>query len=149
MRLVIQRVSEAEVIIDGKVVGAIGLGQLVLVGVREGDRETDADALAQKAYSLRIFEDQAGKMNLSAEEVKGSFLAVSQFTLYANTSRGRRPSFIEAAAPELGNNLYERFVERLRGIGATVETGRFGAQMEVRLVNDGPVTIILDSEARA
>jgi D-tyrosyl-tRNA(Tyr) deacylase len=148
MRLVIQRVSDARVVIDGDVVGAIGCGQAILLGVREGDTDADAATLASKAWNLRIFEDTAGKMNLSAAEAGAEFLVVSQFTLYANTSRGRRPSFIEAAGPELGERLYERFVAGLRAAGAHVETGRFGAQMKLELTNDGPVTIILDSEGR-
>jgi D-aminoacyl-tRNA deacylase len=147
MRLVVQRVSKARVLIEEDVVGSIGQGLVILVGVREGDTDADSDFLAQKAYNLRIFADEAGKMNLSAGEAAGGFLVVSQFTLYANTSRGRRPSFIEAAGPELGEKLYERFVDRLRALGGPVETGRFGAHMLVELTNDGPVTIILDSES--
>lgn len=148
MRVVAQRVSQASVLVEGESVGAIGLGLAILVGVRHDDCEADADYLARKTASLRIFEDADGKMNLSAEDVSGEFLAVSQFTLYADTSRGRRPSFVEAAAPELGKALYERFVEKLRETGATVETGIFGAMMQVRITNEGPVTIILDSEER-
>ncbi len=146
MRLVIQRVARAEVLVDGDVVGSVGRGLAILVGVRDGDTEADAAALARKAFHLRIFEDEDGKMNRSAQDVSAGFLAVSQFTLYADTSRGRRPSFIQAAGPETGRRLYERFVEALRVQGAEVATGRFGANMLVRLENDGPVTIILDSE---
>lgn len=147
MRLVIQRVSEAKVLVQGRVIGSIGRGLAVLVGVREGDTEAQADALAEKTYALRIFDDEAGKMNRAAQEVGGAFLAVSQFTLYADTSRGRRPSFIQAAGPDVGSRLYDRFVARLRELGGHVETGEFGARMLVEISNDGPVTIILDSES--
>ena len=132
--------------IAGENVGSVGIGMAILVGVKEGDAEKDADYLAGKALSLRIFEDAEGKMNLGAEEVGGEFLVVSQFTLYADTRRGRRPSFIHAAGPELGERLYRRFVSKLAESGARVETGQFGAQMRVSLVNDGPVTIIIESE---
>lgn len=149
MRLVIQRVAEASVTVDGEVICAIGRGLAILVGVRRGDREEDADALADKAFNLRIFDDGTGKMNRAASDADGSFLAVSQFTLYADTRRGRRPSFVEAADPEVGNRVYERFVSRLRARGGQVSTGRFGVHMAVQLVNDGPVTIILDSDVRS
>lgn len=146
MRLVIQRVSHAEVAVDGSITGRIDTGLCILVGVKTGDTAKDADALAQKAFKLRIFNDDAGKMNLSAEDFAPNFLVVSQFTLFADTSRGRRPSFIGAADPHLGNDLYERFAQALRDLGGHVETGTFGAHMVVSLENDGPVTIILDSE---
>jgi D-tyrosyl-tRNA(Tyr) deacylase len=146
MRLVIQRVSHAEVAVDGAVIGAVEHGLCVLVGVKTGDTAKDADSLAHKAFRIRIFNDDAGKMNLSAEDIAPNLLVVSQFTLYADTSRGRRPSFIGAADPQLGKDLYERFVKTLRDLGGHVETGVFGAHMVVTIVNDGPVTIILDSE---
>lgn len=147
--MVIQRVSRARVLVGIETLGSIDRGLAILVGVRHGDQESNADILAQKAYSLRVFEDEAGKMNLSAQDAGAAFLVVSQFTLYANTSRGRRPSFIEAAAPELGELLYERLVARMRELGGRVETGRFGAHMQLELVNDGPVTIIIDSDLPA
>jgi D-aminoacyl-tRNA deacylase len=146
MRLVIQRVSHAEAAVDGTVTGRIDSGLCILVGVKTGDTAEDAVSLAQKAFRLRIFNDEAGKMNLSAGDVAPNFLVVSQFTLYADTTRGRRPSFIGAADPHLGNDLYEQFAKALRDLGGNVETGIFGAHMVVTIVNDGPVTIILDSE---
>jgi D-tyrosyl-tRNA(Tyr) deacylase len=149
VRVVIQRVSCASVLAGAETLGSIERGLAILVGVRHGDQESNADNLAQKAYSLRVFEDEAGKMNLSAQDAAAAFLVVSQFTLYANTSRGRRPSFIEAAGPELGERLYNRFVARMRELGGHVETGRFGARMQLELVNDGPVTIIIDSDSQA
>ena len=149
MRLVIQRVSEAKVAVGGQIIAAIGLGLVILVGVRDGDVQADAESLARKAFNLRIFDDDQGKMNRSASESGGDFLVVSQFTLYANASRGRRPSFIEAAGPEVGERLYQHFVARLRALGGRVETGRFGAHMDISLVNDGPVTIILENESSA
>lgn len=148
MRAVIQRVSEAKVEVDGAVVGRAGKGFLVLLGVFEGDTEEDAAYLARKTAALRVFEDDGGKMNLALSAVGGEALVVSQFTLCADTSRGNRPSFIRAAAPEEGRRLYEDYVARLEGHGVNVETGLFGAHMEVELVNDGPVTIILDSTER-
>lgn len=145
MRLVIQRVSSAEVQVDGDVIAHIGLGLVILTGVGQTDTEADADMLAQKVAHLRIFEDTADKMNLSVSDVHGDVLVVSQFTLFANMTRGRRPSFIEAAEPELGRKLYEHFAERLHERGLVVRTGQFGAHMEVSLTNDGPVTIWMDS----
>ncbi len=145
MRAVIQRVRKASVSVDGKVVGAIGKGLVILLGVKHGDTEKDADYLADKCVNLRIFEDANGKMNLSALDVGGELLAVSQFTLYADASRGRRPSFVQAAPPEISNPLFDRFVERLKKSGLRVEQGVFGAMMLVEIHNDGPVTIILDS----
>ena len=145
MKAVIQRVGEAEVKVAGKSAGRIGRGILVLLGVEKGDTERDADWLAEKICNLRIFEDQAGKMNLSLVETGGELLAVSQFTLAGNCAKGRRPSFDSAAPPEEANRLYECFVERLRGLGLKVETGVFQAMMQVSLVNDGPVTFILES----
>jgi D-tyrosyl-tRNA(Tyr) deacylase len=146
MKSVLQRVSRAEVRVDGAVVGNIERGLLVLVGVAEGDTEADADALATKVAALRIFEDAAGKMNLSVTDVAGSVLAISQFTLLADTSRGRRPSFTPAMRPPEAERLFDRFCETLRAQALRVETGRFGASMQVELVNDGPVTILLDTK---
>lgn len=146
MRAVIQRVSHAKVSVDQEVVGTIESGLLVLLGVAEGDDESAADYLAEKTVGLRIFDDAAGKMNLSIGEVNGGVLVVSQFTLYGDVRRGKRPSFDRAARPEHANELYEHFVARIRAAGLRCETGRFQAMMDVELVNDGPVTILLDSE---
>ncbi|KRS14744.1 D-tyrosyl-tRNA(Tyr) deacylase [Roseovarius atlanticus] len=144
MRALVQRVSEAEVRIEGAVIGATGPGLLILVCAMEGDGDEQSDALAAKVAKLRIFKDEAGKMNRSVRDVGGSALVVSQFTLAADTSRGTRPGFSQAAAPEEGRRLYERFAEALAGAGVPVKTGRFGADMQVSLVNDGPVTIWLE-----
>jgi D-tyrosyl-tRNA(Tyr) deacylase len=146
MRAVCQRVSRASVTIDGEVVGEIGLGWLVLLGVGPDDDEATAARMADKIVGLRVFEDEAGKMNRSVVDVGGSLLVVSQFTLYADTSRGRRPGFTGAAPPAVAEPLVTRFAEMVRGRGLTVETGRFGALMEVELVNHGPVTIVLNEE---
>ena len=140
-----QRVTEASVEIDGEIVGAIGTGLVVLLAVKPGDDDKAIEFLAEKIANLRIFPDDAGKMNRSLLEVGGAALVVSQFTLYGDCRKGRRPSFIDAAPPDLAEPLYERFVARLRGCGVRVETGRFAADMKVGLVNDGPVTLILDS----
>lgn len=145
MKAVIQRVSEARVEVDSTIVGAISRGILVLLGVERGDEERDADWLARKIVELRIFEDQAGKMNLSLQEIGGGLLAVSQFTLAGNCAKGRRPSFDTAAPPDEGKRLYDYFVGRVREAGITVATGIFQADMRVSLVNDGPVTFILES----
>lgn len=145
MRAVIQRVSRAKVSVDGETTGEIEKGVLVLLGVSREDSEKEADYLLDKTLNLRIFEDEAGKMNLSLLDIKGEMLVVSQFTLYGDTRKGRRPSYIEAAAPEEANRLYEYFVSGARIHISKVETGRFQAMMEVELVNDGPVTILLDS----
>ncbi len=145
MRIVIQRVKEASVSVDKSIVGRIGPGMLILLGVGRDDTAVDAEALTEKVSELRIFEDPAGKMNLSAREVNGGFLVVSQFTLYGDCSRGRRPSFDAAADPKKGEELYNLFVEKLKARGLTVETGRFRAMMDVALVNDGPVTFVIDS----
>jgi D-aminoacyl-tRNA deacylase len=145
MRAVIQRVREASVTIDEKTVGSIGAGLVILVGVTHGDDEGDARFLAQKIATLRIFEDAAGKFNLGALDVGAAALVVSQFTLYADVRRGRRPDFIDAARPEVAEPLIARFVGLLREQGLHVETGIFQARMMVKLQNDGPVTIILDS----
>ena len=144
MRAVVQRVAEATVTVGGETVGAIGRGLLVLVGVGHDDDEAAAAALAAKIAKLRIFADDAGQMNRSVVDVGGAILAVSQFTLLADTRKGNRPSFIAAARPEQSEPLYQHVVTTLRGLGIAVETGRFGAEMRVALVNDGPVTIVLD-----
>jgi len=144
MRLVLQRVSSAAVRIDDAVAGEIGHGLLLLVGFREGDGEEELTWMAKKVLGLRIFVDEEGKMNRSVEEVGGGLLVVSQFTLYGDARKGRRPSFVEAAQPDIAIPLYERFVEMLAESGVRVATGEFGAMMEVSLVNEGPVTLILE-----
>lgn len=145
MRAVVQRVSQAKVSVNEEVTGEIALGLLVLLGVGQQDAETDATYLAEKIIGLRIFEDDAGKMNLSLQQVGGGVLAVSQFTLYGDVRRGKRPSFDAAAPPEKALQLYEFFVDQIRRSGVRCETGRFQAEMEVNLTNEGPVTILLDS----
>ena len=145
MRAVVQRVSEASVEVEGAVVGATGPGFLVLLGVEEGDTPADADYLAEKIAGLRVFNDADGKMNLSLGDTGGGVLLISQFTLHGDCRRGKRPSFITAARPETAIPLYERAAEQLRARGVPVATGVFGAHMAVRLVNDGPVTLLLDS----
>ena len=145
MRVVIQRVSEASVTVDQKTVGAIGQGLMVLLGVAQGDSSQEAKSLAEKTARLRIFEDDAGKMNRSVEEIGGSLLVVSQFTLLGDCRKGRRPGFTDAAPPELADQLYEEYVATLRSRGVNVATGVFRADMQVALVNDGPVTMLLDS----
>jgi D-tyrosyl-tRNA(Tyr) deacylase len=144
MRALIQRVSEASVTVDGEVVGAIDQGLVVLVGVREGDTEEEADWLARKIAGLRIFEDREGRMNVGLLDVGGQALVVSQFTLYADASKGRRPSFVDAAAPEVAEPLVDHFVQALRDHRVSVEEGVFGAMMMVEIHNDGPVTIMLE-----
>jgi D-tyrosyl-tRNA(Tyr) deacylase len=147
MRVVVQRCSRAEVRIDGSSVGKIGLGFMLLVGITENDTTAEADLLAKKIAQLRVFEDEAGKMNLAIRDVGGAILSISQFTLYADCSKGNRPSFIRAARPEQASPLYDYFNETLRTTyGLTVETGRFGADMKVDFINDGPVTILLDTD---
>ena len=146
MRIVIQRVKEASVTIDGKLHSAVKNGYMVLVGVREGDSEDDARWLAMKTVNLRVFDDENGVMNRSLLDEGLSILAVSQFTLYGDARGGRRPSYIRAAAPDAANAFYERLVKEWREKGITVETGRFRTEMQVKLINDGPVTILLDSE---
>ncbi len=148
MKAVIQRVSEASVNVEGEVVGEIEQGLVVLLGVNEKDEEADADYLAEKIPNLRIFNDADGKMNLSLLDVGGQLLAISQFTLYANTRKGRRPSFIEAAPPEKADALYKYFMKKIEAQGIAVERGQFGAMMLVKIFNDGPITIIMDSEDR-
>jgi D-aminoacyl-tRNA deacylase len=145
MRAVVQRVGRAQVAIDREIVGEIGRGLLVLLGVSHADNEADAGYLAEKIVGLRIFEDENGKMNLDAAAAGGGVLVVSQFTLYGDVRRGKRPSFDAAAVPEHARTLYEYFVERIRAAGLPCQTGRFQEMMEVELVNDGPVTILLDS----
>jgi D-tyrosyl-tRNA(Tyr) deacylase len=148
MRIVIQRVSEAAVKIEGNIVGEIQKGLLVLLGIEHDDTEKDADYLLQKLINLRIFSDADGKMNLSVQEVNGSILVVSQFTLHAATKKGNRPSYIRAARPEQAIPLYEYFLTSLQNqFTGKIQTGQFGADMKVALVNDGPVTIIMDSKA--
>ena len=147
MRAVVQRVREASVIVDGEVVGACGVGLAILLGVAATDTEADAERLAAKVARLRIFENDAGKFDLSLLDVRGEALAVSQFTLVADTGKGNRPSFTAAAEPELAQPLYERFVRALRDLGVPAQAGVFGARMQVALVNDGPVTIVLDVDS--
>ena len=147
MRIVLQRVSRAEVRVDGRVVGSIGRGHLLLVGFASGDGEEQIAWMADKVLGLRVFGDQEGKMNLALEDVGGDLLVISQFTLYGDTSKGRRPSFVRAAAPEAATALYDDFVRALRQrTPRRVETGQFGAMMDVELVNDGPVTMVLERE---
>ncbi len=146
MRAVVQRVSRAAVAANGEVVGEIGRGLLVLVAAAPGDGDADAEALADKLVGLRIFRDEAGKMNRSVAQVGGSVLVVSQFTLYAEVRRGRRPSFVGAAPPEVAEPLLEAVVQAVAARGVPVAAGRFGAMMEVSLVNDGPVTLVIDVE---
>lgn len=146
MIALLQRVSRASVSVDGKITGEIGNGLVILLGIKNGDTPSDAKYLAEKCIHLRIFEDDAGKMNRSALEVNGTFLVISQFTLYGDTRKGRRPSFIDAAPPEISEPLYEAFVAELRQQGCTVATGIFGAHMQVEIHNDGPVTVWIKSK---
>lgn len=146
MRAVIQRVSRAKVTVEGEIIGEIGRGILILLGVSDLDSEKEAVYLLEKTINLRIFEDAEDKMNLSLADIKGDLLVVSQFTLYGDARKGRRPSFIKAAAPEKANLLYEFFVSEAKKQIGRVETGKFQAMMDVELINDGPVTIMLDSE---
>ena len=146
MKFVIQRVKQASVKVEGSVIGEIEKGYLVLIGVSDKDTEAVADKMIKKMIGLRIFEDAEGKTNLSLADVGGSLLLVSQFTLYANCKKGNRPSFIEAGAPDKANQLYEYIIEESKKSVSVVQTGRFGAELEVSLINDGPFTILLDSE---
>lgn len=146
MRFVIQRVTESEVKVDGEVIGKIGKGFMVLIGVSDSDTKEIADKMVKKMLGLRIFEDEQGKTNLSLETVGGELLLISQFTLYANCKKGNRPSFIEAGAPDMANEMYEYIISKCKEQVAVVEKGRFGADMKVSLVNDGPFTIVLDSD---
>ena len=146
MRAVLTRVKSASVVIDGETVGKIGKGFLILLGVGPSDTEKECRYLAEKALGLRIFEDENGKMNLGLDAIDGEVLVVSQFTLYGNCRKGRRPSFTDAAGPELGNELYEKFLDLCEELGYPPQHGRFGADMKVESVNDGPVTLILDTD---
>jgi D-tyrosyl-tRNA(Tyr) deacylase len=146
MRAVIQRVSEARVRVGDEIVGQVGPGLLVLLGVGKSDSEEQARWLADKIVTLRVFNDEEGKMNRDVAEIGGAILVVSQFTLYGECSKGRRPSFIDAAPPELAIPLYEAFINAIKAHGIPTQTGRFGAMMHVELINDGPVTLILDSK---
>jgi D-tyrosyl-tRNA(Tyr) deacylase len=145
MRAVVQRVRRASVTVGSEVTGRIEQGLLVLLGIHQNDTRERIPWLAEKLTGLRIFEDSDGKMNLSLQEVKGAMLVVSQFTLYGDCSKGRRPSFIEAARPEIAEPMYEEFVQALRALGVPVQTGRFGADMQVELINDGPVTLMVET----
>ncbi|HBI03513.1 MAG TPA: D-tyrosyl-tRNA(Tyr) deacylase [Paenibacillaceae bacterium] len=147
MRVVVQRAKNASVTVNGEVVGQIEKGLVLLVGLTHTDTEEDVNYVAEKIAGLRIFEDVGGKMNLSLMETGGSILSVSQFTLYGDTRKGRRPSFVDAARPEQAEPLYQLFNEKLRGLGLVVETGIFGSMMEVSLINDGPVTLIVESRS--
>lgn len=149
MRVVLQRVKEASVTVDQEVIGQIKQGFLLLVGVTHEDTIDQVNWLADKIAGLRVFEDEEERMNRSLQDVDGQILSVSQFTLYGDVKKGRRPAFTEAAKPDLANALYEAFNERLRAQGLIVETGQFGAMMDIALVNDGPVTLILEKEANA
>ena len=146
MKIVVQRVKEASVTIDGQIHGSINQGYLLLVGICDEDDESIVSKMAEKVKKLRIFEDEEGKMNLSLEQVQGDILSISQFTLFADCTKGNRPSFTKAGSPSHAKRLYEVFNEELRNLGIHVEEGIFGADMKVRLLNDGPVTIILDSK---
>ena len=146
MKFVIQRVSKASVTVDNQMIGSIGKGFLVLIGVCDSDTKETADKMIRKMLGLRIFEDSAGKTNLSLDSVNGELLLVSQFTLYADCRKGNRPSFIRAGAPQLANEFYEYMIQKCREQNVRVATGEFGADMQVQLVNDGPFTIILDSD---
>ncbi|MFP7480335.1 D-aminoacyl-tRNA deacylase [Weissella paramesenteroides] len=146
MRIVLQRVKSASVSIDETVVGKIDVGFVLLVGIADSDTEAELDYLVRKITKLRVFEDLVGKMNLAIEDVGGQILSISQFTLYADTKKGNRPSFTKAGAPDFADKMYQLFNKKLRDTGLTVETGEFGANMQVQLINDGPVTIIFDTE---
>jgi D-tyrosyl-tRNA(Tyr) deacylase len=145
MRAVVQRVSQANVKVDGKIVGEINKGLLVFLGVGKEDDEKDLDYMIDKILGLRIFEDENGKLNLSLMDIHGELLVISQFTLYGNVKKGKRPSFTDAADPDIANNYYELFIEKAREKGVKTEHGIFGADMKVSLINDGPVTILIDS----
>lgn len=149
MKAILQRVSRASVTVDGQIVGQIGRGLMVLLGVEQGDTDSDAQQLADKSIQLRIFDDADGKMNLALADVNGAMLVVSQFTLLGDCRKGRRPSFIQAAPPETAERLYESFIAAVGAQGIPVATGKFRATMQVELINDGPVTLLLDSRKRA
>lgn len=146
MKVILQRVSEASVTVAGNQLGAIEQGFMLLVGVQDADTDAELDYLVRKITNLRVFEDQAGKMNLGLTDVDGAILSISQFTLYADTRKGNRPSFTAAGAPDFAKNMYDRFNTKLAATGVHVETGEFGADMKVSLVNDGPVTIVFDTD---
>lgn len=146
MKVILQRVSEASVTVAGNQLGAIEQGFMLLVGVQDADTDAELDYLVRKITNLRVFEDQAGKMNLSLTDVAGAILSISQFTLYADTRKGNRPSFTAAGAPNFAKKMYDRFNTKLASTGVRVETGEFGADMKVSLVNDGPVTIVFDTD---
>ena len=146
MRVIVQRVNSASVSVNEKEISKIGKGLLVFLGIKENDSDKDLSYTAEKVANLRVFEDQQGKMNLSPIDVKGEILVISQFTLYGDVRRGRRPDFTGAAKPEIANTIYEKFIETLKAYGIKVESGEFQAMMKVKLENDGPVTIMLDSE---
>ena len=148
MKLVVQRVKYASVEVDGKIVGEIDKGFLVLIGIKVGDTKEQADYLVKKVCNLRVFSDENGKMNLSLKDVSGQLLIVSQFTLYANALKGNRPSFNEVLKYDEANILYNKFIEEIKKTGLTVKTGKFGSKMVVTIVNDGPITIIIDSKDR-
>ncbi len=148
MKVVLQRVSEAFVKIDNTIKGRINQGILILLGIEHEDQDEDIDWLIHKITHLRIFSDENGKMNLSIQDVQGEFLVISQFTLHASTKKGHRPSYIQAAKPDVAIPLYEKFIQQLKQSGLNVETGKFGADMKIGLINDGPVTIIIDSKNR-
>ncbi len=145
MRAVVQRVSQASVTVDQQIIGEIQSGLMVLLGVEKGDTAKESDTMAEKIVGLRIFEDEQGKMNLSLKEVEGEMLVVSQFTLLGDCRKGRRPSFVDAADPDLGNELYEKFVSKVSSLGIATQTGKFRTHMKVNLTNDGPVTMLIDS----
>jgi len=147
MRVVLQRAKDASVTVNGEIVGKIANGFVLLIGVTHSDTEKDAEYLAEKIAGLRVFEDENGKMNLSLSDVEGEILSISQFTLYGDTRKGRRPNFMEAAKPDQANRVYEYFNTRLREKGFVVETGKFGEMMDVTFTNDGPVTLIIDSQS--
>lgn len=146
MRVVVQRVKEASVKVDNQIIGKISKGLLVFLGVGEGDDETDLNYLVEKTLGLRIFQDENDKMNLSVQDINGEVLVISQFTLFGDVRKGKRPSFIKSAHPEIGNRFYEEFIAKISEAGTKVESGEFGAHMDIHLVNDGPVTILIDSK---
>lgn len=146
MRVVLQRVKSADVSIENKIVGQIGAGYVLLVAISDNDTEDELDYLVRKITKLRVFEDTVGKMNLAIGDISGQILSISQFTLYADTKKGNRPSFTKAGQPEFANKMYQLFNDKLRDTGLTVATGEFGSDMQVQLINDGPVTIIFDTE---
>lgn len=147
MKALIQRVRKGAVVVDSEILGQIGTGLVILLGIKISDTPSDVRYLAEKCANLRIFPDADGKFNLSCLDVKGGVLVISQFTLYGNTQKGRRPSFVEAAPPEIAEPLYEQFIEEMQQIGLSVKSGRFGAMMQVEIINDGPVTLMVESKS--